>query len=107
MKIANCLLLLTTITGCSSHPVMDTAYLKIGVGYKFDEHTIYSRATGKKFDDPISARIELGAECFIPELKCGIAHHSQWGTGWPIDDVVEPFKNEVFFDYELKLNKLF
>lgn len=86
-----------TITGCA---VTDNAYFKVGAGLKLDEPKIM-------FDDgstphPISARLELGSS--YGPIYYGISHHSQWATGFPFGDEMEPGKTEIFIDYEFKFN---
>lgn len=79
----------------------DRIYLKVGTGYKFDEENTFiidGQEYKRRHVDPISARIELG--CRQGRLSYGISHHSQWGTGWPIDQKGEPYKTEFFIDYE-------
>ena len=82
-----------------------SAYFKVGTGYKLQETDHITRtndeviyfATGGKF----SARIELGAE--KGPWSFGLSHHSQWGTGWPVNDGDEYQKTEIFVDYKFTL----
>ena len=88
---------------------LSKTYVKIGAGYKFDELTIYMKdgdGNEYKFNDPYSARIEIGYN-FTKNIKFGISHHSQWGTGYPFNDKKEPNKTELFIDYTFTLNELF
>lgn len=72
-------------------------YAKVGAGYKFVEY----RYSDFKYVSPYSARIEVGVEC--GNFSFGIAHHSQWATGWPVNNMKEPNKTEVFIDYKVYL----
>lgn len=103
------LLVLLLVSGCSSVP--ESAYLKIGSGYKFQEPDLVwtDSKTGKKnkADNPFSARIEVGMECVWKNVTCGVSHHSQWGQGFPFDNEGEYSKTEVFIDYKVSLAELF
>lgn len=103
------LLLLLLVSGCSSVP--DSAYLKVGAGYKFEETemtwTNYNTGKTNRADNPISARIEVGMECVWENVTCGVSHHSQWFSGFPIDSDGEYSKTEVFVDYKFNLSELF
>jgi hypothetical protein len=83
------------LSGCS------TTYLKVGAGYKFRESDIDWRDGSTSH--PVSARVELyqthGA------VSYGIAHHSQWLQGWPLNDDLEYGKTELFIDYTFELGK--
>jgi hypothetical protein len=70
-------------------------YAKVGAGYKFVEYK-YSEF---EYVSPYSARIDLAVDC--GNLSFGISHHSQWLTGWPINNVKEPNKTEFFIDYKV------
>ena len=95
------LIALTMITGCST---ISDPYLKVGAGYKFAETKIKHRITQQQYDDPISARIEIGAQCIIKEVTCGINHRSQWFSGAPFNDDKEYGVTEFFIDYTYKFN---
>ncbi len=102
------LLMLLLISGCSSIP--ESAYLKVGAGYKLQETNLNRIDKGVityNMNDPLTARFELGAECFIPQITCGVTHHSQWLTGKPFNDKDEYSKTEIFIDYKFKLSELF
>lgn len=76
-------------------------YLKVGAGYKFSETDQIKTKDGKKFDvdnSPVSARIEIGKES--GNVTYGISHHSQWLSGWPVNDQGEYGKTEVFIDFK-------
>ena len=88
---------------------LSKTYVTIGAGYKIDELTIYMKNSDDseyKFNDPYSARIEIGYN-FTKNVKFGISHHSQWSTGYPFNDKKEPNKTELFIDYTFTLNELF
>jgi hypothetical protein len=70
-------------------------YAKVGAGYKFVEYKYSDFA----YVSPYSARIEVGVEC--GSLSFGVAHQSQWATGWPVNKVEEPNKTEIFIDYKI------
>lgn len=81
-------------------------YLKVGAGYKFYETSyIYDVNSNQniyfEFDDPISARIEIGME--HENISYGISHHSNWFTGYPFNDKGELQKTEIFIDYKFSL----
>ena len=76
-------------------------YARVGAGYKLDEENkfiINGKTYIRRDTDPISARFELG--CRRGRWTVGLSHDSQWGTGWPVNDSGEPYKTEVFIDYE-------
>ena len=81
----------------------DTAFAKVGAGYKFNEQKefVYD---GQSFEfynvSPYSARFEIGVEC--ENLTYGIAHHSQWATGAPFNNKGEYYKTEIFIDYKFE-----
>ena len=79
---------------------------KIEAWYKFDETTI--RFDGELWEDPVSARIEIGYE-LNPNVSFGLSHHSQWRTGFPMNrnDENEYYKTEIFIDYKFTLGDLF
>ncbi len=88
---------------------LSNTYITVGVGYKFHEPTItYSDDQNKKhvWDDPYSARIEIGYH-FNKYTKFGISHHSQWMTGFPVNDNKEYFKTEIFVDLTFTLADVF
>lgn len=74
----------------------------VGVGYKFQEVILYDEDKFKEAPrDPISARISIEKE--DGNIRYGIAHHSQWFTGFPFNDKQEYSKTEVFIDYRFQL----
>jgi len=89
--IALTLLAATLTTGCASTCVN---YVKVGVGYKFDEAKVYHN--GKALNDPISARGELGRQC--ASYSYGISHHSQPFSNAPFNNKWEYYKTEFFVD---------
>lgn len=80
----------------------DEMYIVIGSGYKFDyDKQITDKDNNVIFTDhrsPYSARMELGVDC--GNLRYGISHHSQWSTGFPFNNIKEPYKTEFFIDYK-------
>lgn len=84
---------------------LDKTYINIGVGYKFQETVYYFG--GEKFDDPVSARIEIGYR-YNKNIRFGVSHHSQLLTVWPVNsDHSEPSKTEIFIDYTFTVGSLF
>jgi len=78
-------------------------YVKVGVGYKFSETRYFDDyRDGSKFyiefDDPLAARFEAGWE--KGNLSFGIAHYSNWRTGWPFNDRGELQNTQIFIDYK-------
>lgn len=86
------ILTVLTISSCANH----VPYVKVGAGYKFKEADI--TWNDGNVNHPISARIELGVE--NGPWSYGYSHHSQWFTGWPVDNGLEYSKDEVFIDYK-------
>jgi hypothetical protein len=104
MKLAIALSALI-LTGCSA---IDLPYVKVGAGYKFQETAIvFNNNNGAKAngDSPVSARIEVGANCLLPEVTCGVSHRSQWATGAPFNNRNEYSVTEVFVDYTFYFGK--
>ena len=94
-------LMVFAITGCAS--VCETRYVKVGIGYKFDESdSVDVGDEYEKYDidnsSPFSARGEAG--CKKSSYSFGISHHSQWATGAPFNDDWEYHKTELFIDKE-------
>lgn len=89
---------------------LDKTYITIGAGYKFKEATMYfddKNGNPKEFNEPISARIEIGYR-YNKNIRFGISHHSQWLTGWPVNnDRNEYEKTEFFIDYTFTVGSLF
>jgi len=83
--------------------LIDNAYAKVGLGYKFNESEV--RWDGGATNKPISARIEIGTK--YKNFTFGYSHHSNLQTGFPFNDDREYFKDEFFIDYEVKLSELF
>lgn len=96
--VVTAILLLTLATGCAS---THTPYAKVGAGYKLEETKLYRQVDGSSFNEPVSARFELGYE--TGNLSYGISHHSQFFSGWPFDGKAEYGKTEVFIDYKFIL----
>lgn len=86
---------------------LNKSYLKVGTGYKFMEnHLVFSDGTDNQNNKySISARIEFGYR-LSENVTVGIAHHSQWLVGWPINDKKEYSKTEIFIDYTFELKRL-
>lgn len=81
-------------------------YIKIGSGYKLIETDHIVMTTGEKVyfntGGKLSARIEIGKE--HGRWSYGISHHSQWLSGFPInEDGNEYQKTELFVDYKWTL----
>jgi len=99
MKILAIILMLASSTAMADYDY----YVKIGAGYKIDQ-TEYTTdiESGRKvylhFNDPISARIEVGIE--HESISYGISHHSNWLTGYPFNNEGEFHKTEIFVDYK-------
>lgn len=80
-------------------------YVSIGAGYKIHESKLYYKNdNGDKYEwnDPYSARIEIGYN-YSKNIKFGISHHSQWFSGFPLNDKEEYGKTELFIDYTFTL----
>jgi hypothetical protein len=83
------------MSGCAS-TCFD--YAKVGVGYKLYETKMVF--DGKEFNDPITARLELGTQC--DAYSFGYSHHSHYMTGFPFNNKSEYTRDEVFVDYMYK-----
>lgn len=85
----------------------DEIYFKVGAGYKVAQHDSF-RYQGQlyKFDDvsPYSARFELGVQ--KGRFTYGVAHYSQWDSGFPFNDKEEPNRTELFIDVKFTLWEL-
>lgn len=96
------LLLLIILFACESKADI---YIKIGTGYKLIETDHIVRTTGEKVyfntGGKLSARIEIGKE--HGNWSYGISHHSQWLSGFPVNNKDEPQKTELFIDYKWTL----
>lgn len=84
----------------------DDVYLKVGAGYKISQPDKFTnKESGQNFeivfDDPLTARIEIGVE--RGNVSYGISHHSNWLTGFPFNDEQEIHKTEIFVDYKWSL----
>lgn len=88
------------LTGCSA---IQDPYLKVGAGYKFAETNVVFNTN--KADDPISARIEVGANCIIENVTCGVTHRSQWFSGAPFNSDKEYGVTEVFVEYTYRFGR--
>lgn len=89
---------LVLLAGCS----ITDPYAKVGIGKKIAEYQIVDPQRGR-LDDPFTARFEAGYKCFTglsENLRCGVAHHSQWFSGIPFNTGVREYhKTELFIDY--------
>ena len=88
-------ILAVLLNGCASSGY----YAKAGAGVKLHETDIqwYDGSS----NHPISARLEVGKR--KGSWTYGVAHHSQWFTGWPVNGNNEYQKTEIFVDYEWSL----
>ena len=86
---------------------LNKTYITVGIGYKFSETKIYYN--DDLWHDPYSARIEIGYKgCIWERVTCGISHHSQWMTGFPISHNQNEYqKTELFIDYTFTLGDIF
>ncbi len=103
-KMKTTLLALLLLTGCSS---ISQPYVKVGMGYKFAETNVEFIRDGKSTmsDDPISARFEVGANCVMTNVTCGMTHRSQWFSGAPFNDKKEYGVTEFFVEYTYKFGE--
>jgi hypothetical protein len=89
----------------TSNQAKADVYIKIGSGYKLIETEYVRRPNNEKVyfntGGKLSARIEIGKE--KGSWTYGIAHHSQWLSGFPFDDKEELQKTEIFIDYKWTL----
>jgi len=101
MKYLILLILASPVMAC------DEIYLKVGTGYKFDEQNRIQVGENIYYyeNSPYSARFETGVEC--GNLTYGIGHHSQWATGFPLNDTGEYYKTEFFIDYGFYVVNIF
>jgi len=82
---------------------LDKTYIKIGVGYKVREFNLFvfnGDGTREPFNEPITARFELGYE-LTDNITIGFTHRSQYGTGMP-----EYYVDEFFIDYKFTFGDL-
>ena len=84
--------------------LIDNAYFKFGVGYKFNEAEV-RWADGDVSNTPVSARFELATQ--YKNFTFGYSHHSQVTNGAPFNNNGEYFKDEIFIDYKITLGDLF
>lgn len=99
------LLILPLIFFSLTASAVDDIYLKVGAGYKLSEpRTVELQGLpyNANFGHPLTARVELGVEV-SPKLTIGVAHHSHWLSGKPVNDEYEYFKTEFFVDYKFSL----
>jgi hypothetical protein len=82
-------------------------YVKIGTGYKIDQPKYdtfmingQEQVFISNYGSPLSARFEAGIE--KGAWTVGIAHHSQWFDGWPVNHNDEYYKTELFVDYKFE-----
>lgn len=90
---------LLSLTGCSviSEPSKYCdPYASVGAGYKTAEAEI-RWDDGHTGSHPVSARMTAG--CSYQNIRYGLHHRSQWFTGAPFNDRMEPHTTEVFVDY--------
>lgn len=83
----------------------DGVYIKVGASYKTHSEA-YTHVDGvdyqwKDHSSPIGARFELGAQ--KGRFTAGVAHYSQWGNGWPVNNDAESERTEVFIDVKFDL----
>jgi len=100
------IIVLAALTTFTAHANMaDDIYFKVGIAYKVGETDLYFK--GKRFNEPLAARLELGVDnCIIKRLTCGVAHYSQWLTGWPVNNDKEYNVNHIFIDYKITLGDI-
>ena len=84
--------------------LINNAYFKFGVGYKFNEAEV-RWVDGGVSNTPVSARFELATQ--YKNFTFGYSHHSQVTNGAPFNNNGEYFKDEIFIDYKLTLGDLF
>jgi hypothetical protein len=80
-------------------------YAKVGAGYKFIESTrftVNNVSYPTDYHSPYSARFELAIDC--TNFTYGIAHHSQWLEGWPVNNHDEYEKTEIFIDFKYEFD---
>lgn len=100
-------LILLAISIQTNAQTFHDVYLKVGAGYKYhepDSAKIDDIDVHLDYGNALSARIELTFEV-DKKWSFGIAHHSQWFDGWPVNDKYEYFKTEVFIDYKFSLGQ--
>jgi len=80
----------------------DEIYLKVGASYKtHSEASTHHEGKDYQWKDqssPIGARFELGKQ--KGNFSYGVAHYSQWGDGWPVNNDAESARTEIFIDYK-------
>lgn len=86
------------LSGCT---LTEDAYFKVGAGYKFAESDVMWNDASATH--PISSRLELGKRA--GNIRYGVAHKSQWFTGWPFDNAMEYQCTELFVDYTFELGE--
>ena len=84
--------------------LIDNAYFKFGLGYKFNEAEVRWDKGGAS-NTPVSARFELATQ--YKNFTFGYSHHSQLASGAPFNNDGEYFKDEIFIDYKITLGDLF
>jgi len=77
---------------------LDKTYVKIGVGYKFNETPLYN--DGARFNEPLSAQFELSYQ-WSDSITIGYRHRSQWLAGNP-----EYYVDELFGEFKFSLGGL-
>ena len=83
---------------------LSKTYVRVGAGYKFNESEITHHNDDGTIHSgsPISARIGVYYQ-YSDNVRIGIDHHSQWLTGFPVNDDTEYYKTELFIDYTFSL----
>ena len=104
IKMKTILIAVILLTGCSA---IKQPYVKIGAGYKFTETKVEFVTNGKRTlsNDPISARIEVGANCVMTNVTCGVTHRSQWFSGAPFNSDKEYGVTEFFVEYTYRFGE--
>jgi len=87
---------------------LNKTYVTVGAGYKFHEPKLRLHLNGEysRWSEPLSARIEIGYY-INSNIKVGVSHHSQWLTGFPIDETTEYYKTEIFIDATMTLGEIY
>ena len=82
---------------------MNNTSFYVGASYKFQEK--YYAPTGVT-SSPIGARIGITYQ-YSEHLSFGIDHHSQWLSGYPVNNKTDVYsKTEIFIDYKFTLANL-
>ena len=96
------LLIVAVLFSCSVDSAELYPYAEIGIGYKIAEPN-YVTYAGERLDIDFggndSALFEVGLEA--KSYSFGLAHDSQYSTGWPFNDRDEYHKTEIFIKYKI------